>query len=911
MTTETLKLRIFIKIYYYFALGILLLIKSNLYSGIEILANKNLTILSRLRRCNSKIGTLILLINDILRDINNVQNRYRGQLRQKRESDKFLFTSCVRILNSNRVTRQTYPSSVSPVNVHTDPYLHTTRDREIWRVIKRNSGKKSYNSVNNFYYLVIFEVLSTLKYRKMNILLKMYPCPFCSVNLKLRENLLRHAKLKHKSNIFTECVCRYPSCSHKFNNIYSYERHISKKHDCISQDSTDCTLLSKKKDLAVENIVFTNSESYSSVDDNDNKNATIISSANNELLLNTNEVSVQHFENSVNKSAACLVTKLYSKNQMPRSHVNDLITLFTSFFNNVCLDIIQSTCNNYGIDEDHQISQMIQISKNSFSPFKSEHSSFTYLQELKCLIKPYCIYIDASLKPQRIKKKTQLAIKYTTIHLIANNIDKTKQSTIVTSTCNGEMWNNLIKKEQNKLILPLLLYYDDFEINNPLGSHTGIHKLGAVYCTIPCIPEQYCSMLENIFLIQLHNATDHTRLGNKLIFADIIKQLTELEQNGIDINIDGEKITVYFVLYAVTASLLHITVEYVKHQSDCKQMINDNLVLLRSIENYNEDLMNYSCGVSEECVFNQISNYHVITNASVDPMHALLEEKLFSIDMLNSRLKYFNSSLYTYNCPAFINEKSLRSENLILSASEMNFLVANLGLLIGDLIPRDSKPWSLYLHLREIISIIMAPAFNTETLCYLSNLISRYHAIYLECFNDFLKPKYHILTHYPQIMKQMGPLKNLSCIRFEAKHKQLKDYAKVITSRRNPAYTIALKHQLQLCSRFLSDEGFSDRITIGPISKCTLLKSKDYNSFKSILPILSDEYLITSCVTINGTRYAPNLIVLLNSSSIIPTFGRIQYIICNNQEVFFVVKKLQVVSSVMHYQAFQIIETNN
>lgn len=49
-------------------------------------------------------------------------------------------------------------------------------------------------------------------------------------------------------------------------------------------------------------------------------------------------------------------------------------------------------------------------------------------------------------------------------------------------------------------------------------------------------------------------------------------------------------------------------------------------------------------------------------------------------------------------------------------------------------------------------------------------------------FKEGLKPKLHFLTHYPRIMMEMCPLKHVSCMRFEAKHKEIKQSAKVVTS---------------------------------------------------------------------------------------------------------------------------------
>jgi len=35
---------------------------------------------------------------------------------------------------------------------------------------------------------------------------------------------------------------------------------------------------------------------------------------------------------------------------------------------------------------------------------------------------------------------------------------------------------------------PLILHFDDYEPNNPLGSHAGRGKCGAVHLWIPCLP---------------------------------------------------------------------------------------------------------------------------------------------------------------------------------------------------------------------------------------------------------------------------------------------------------------------------------------------------------------------------------------------------------------------------------------
>lgn len=83
-----------------------------------------------------------------------------------------------------------------------------------------------------------------------------------------------------------------------------------------------------------------------------------------------------------------------------------------------------------------------------------------------------------------------------TIHYV-NQL--TFENNAIENFVQGTQWKHQIMGDQ-KLILPLFIYYDDFEPCNVLSSHSGEQKLGAVYASIPCIPPQYQSLLENLFL---------------------------------------------------------------------------------------------------------------------------------------------------------------------------------------------------------------------------------------------------------------------------------------------------------------------------------------------------------------------------------------------------------------------------
>lgn len=113
----------------------------------------------------------------------------------------------------------------------------------------------------------------------------------------------------------------------------------------------------------------------------------------------------------------------------------------------------------------------------------------------------------------------------------------------------GEVWKEKeFKFFSGKNALPIFLYYDDFEVNNPLGSHAGIQKVGGMYFSIPCIPPEFRAKLENIFLCLLFYSSDRNTYSNENIFHVIVDEINYLRSEGITFEINGSKLTVYFAL---------------------------------------------------------------------------------------------------------------------------------------------------------------------------------------------------------------------------------------------------------------------------------------------------------------------------------------------------------------------------
>lgn len=745
----------------------------------------------------------------------------------------------------------------------------------------------------------------------------------------------------------SEVTCNFHNCSKSFHNVYSLARHV-KNHHCVSYDLQDRVV---KKIRRTEVVRETNScekgvdQCGSSAGDIEMLTFETIPDS---LLKN---FSIEAFKNLVFKFALCFITKLYAFGTINRKNIHEIVNSMCEMYLCNCMEFLQKKYTNM-----HDLNKMLNIVRNGFKTFKSEHMTFKYLKNIKCLIVPKMIVVNAYLSFGKRKRRGQFLVRENKLSVIPlnavlqkflelpnifdsimKNITDCKRKQPY-SFFNSKFWKSIELKFTDEIILPLILYFDDLEINNPLGSRKVKNKIGATYCSILGIPCQYASMLENIILAQLHNYLDHKYLGNKRLFHNIIQQLLDLYRNGITINVNNKEYRVYFQLAYITGdnlglnTILGFSKGFNAHYS-CRMcfMSKDEIRkakklkinALRNMDNYEKDAREKIFGVNEFCIFNCIPNYHVITNMSVDTMHDLLEgicrydlgkilhcfikAGYFTINILNERIKCFDGVSPDKNIPT-LKLEAIQKEEIIISSSEMYYLVSNLNLMIGDVIPAKNKIWTLYLKLRKIVCIAMADSYTMEMIDSFDNLVSSYLTLCLRSFKRTLRTKHHNLLHYKEIMTNLGPLKNMSCIRFEGKHKKIKESSNVTTSRKNPSYTLALKHQLQMCNRFVLNEGISARISHGPvISRVSLIHN--FEDFKHMLP--SDSLHFLNCVSwvrVNGTFYSIDYAINIAKDDSV-CFGKIKHIITGSEQVIFVYQKIRILGFSDHFSAFNISET--
>lgn len=129
---------------------------------------------------------------------------------------------------------------------------------------------------------------------------------------------------------------------------------------------------------------------------------------------------------------------------------------------------------------------------------------------------------------------------------------------IFTSVYQGSVWKNVLTQYGSKIVFRLYLYYDDFEICNPLSTAAGVHKIGGLYVSIAGMPPEFASVVENVFLGQFIYSADQKQFKNENCFWKIIKELQYLSSVGITITVDSHVYQIHFVMLAVLGDNLGI-----------------------------------------------------------------------------------------------------------------------------------------------------------------------------------------------------------------------------------------------------------------------------------------------------------------------------------------------------------------
>ncbi|KAJ8017774.1 hypothetical protein HOLleu_44589 [Holothuria leucospilota] len=504
--------------------------------------------------------------------------------------------------------------------------------------------------------------------------------------------------------------------------------------------------------------------------------------------------------------------------------------------------------------------------------------------------------------------------------------------------------------QQNELFnsaetsLQIILYNDDFEVSNPIGTFTKKQKVNAMYFNIGNIHPKYRSKLHVIQLIWLCKSSLIQKYGLSKISEQLIEHLQTLEMQGIKVYKDGEEYlfqgTVSMILADNLAShQLGGFMESFRATRICRfcmctyeELKSDKLKTLhttRTEEVYNRHLaliqkdhtLASVYGLKCDSAFNKLQYFHVTRGLPPDPMHDLLEgavpkvwgevltnfvhRKMISLDQFNLTLAQFQyKGTDKAKKPSPLTWKS-GQVCVKQTASQMQCLM-KIGLLIlGDSIPPNDDYWRVLLYLADVCDLAFSPRHNQESIVLIHGVVKDFLELYLELFKNGLIPKMHFLMHYADHIANFGPLVACSTMRFEGKHSYFKSLAHKTKNRKNLCLTLAKRHQLLQCYHALSPYFLeSDHITSSGGSVCSLSTFPEVvrTVIVSALGSMSEIFKVHA-VDINGVTYEENSVLVTGVVQNVLQFSTVSSIFLKDACVYFLVSDLKTVQYSSHYHA--------
>jgi phosphopantetheine adenylyltransferase len=453
-------------------------------------------------------------------------------------------------------------------------------------------------------------------------------------------------------------------------------------------------------------------------------------------------------------------------------------------------------------------------------------------------------------------------------------------------------------------VLQLILYQDDFEIVNPLGSAKTIHKITAIYYSVGNIAPEYRSNTDHMQLVLLCKTSDFKYFGASRILTPLYLELKYLETTKIWLaNFLPEmycKVVAFLGDHLGHHTLAGLSTSF-SHGEVC-QYCRATLPEIRKLgvnqsfvfEDRTEESM------VSGCILNKLESFttrkQLLPCAAHDFLEgivaydlslclkALVKKGWFTEANLLSRLSTVTlCSPESNNKPSF----TLKTPKINGKAIQLWELLRFLPLYVPI---KDSSDyvWLMIIEMIEVGQLLFAPTLSTGQVSLLKSIILDYLTSRVQLFPNIpIRPKHHFLTHYPEFILAFGPPIRFWTLRFEAKHRFFKSVCRVSQNYINITHTLSERHQLFQAymgrtTRFRMDIEAKRNLAISDFSDAI---GKHIRSFHNCFPV--------TAVKASGIFYKEQMVLIIDRIN--ASMVKVGYIVsvlygCERNSIHFIVK---------------------
>ncbi|KAK3924576.1 Zinc finger and BTB domain-containing protein 22, partial [Frankliniella fusca] len=171
--------------------------------------------------------------------------------------------------------------------------------------------------------------------------------------------------------------------------------------------------------------------------------------------------------------------------------------------------------------------------------------------------------------------------------------------------------------------------------------------------------------------------------------------------------------------------------------------------------------------------------------------------------------------------------------------------------------------------------------------------------------------KMHHIMHYPDQIREKGPIIRLWCARYEGRHRLIRKHSAVQCNFKNPPKTMARMFQLSTLAAFLDrTSSHADNVTLSG-GATVLVRYSPYRAQLMNEGLQEDSWIKTvECAQICGEEYQSGLFVILRQNNAVqPVFAIIVNVLADTSDptrVFLVVNKCLNTTFCARYHAYRI-----
>ena len=468
------------------------------------------------------------------------------------------------------------------------------------------------------------------------------------------------------------------------------------------------------------------------------------------------------------------------------------------------------------------------------------------------------------------------------------------------------------------------------------------HKLLASYFQLGNFAPDLRARQASIQLVDLAKAKDVQLYSLEYILRHTLKDLHDLQDNGIKINHEGEE---YFFNCAVYISLgdnlgqnliggfaecfntlsvcrmCDINIEGLRagRLGQCRNPVAHSLQL--QLVNANPDLCR-TYGVYKNPVLRDLQGFDVTESLPSCFGHDLWEgvavwlieqlvsycirSRFFSLAQLNSRLhKLPYQSTDKRDKP---NPLTATGTNVTCkqTMSQMYALSRLLPILIGDLVPENDVKWEVFLRYLWAQEMIAAPILKSGEVNFMAELIEDFLAMRKQEFTENEKPKHHMMRHYPEQFRKFGPLRNLSTLHLEQKHDIFIEVMRLCKNTKNIPHTMTYRHQCQALVARKQMELFKDEIKLvwGTEVDVDDLDDSYRDIIKQVCPVGNIQF--GKALEFNSIRFGQGCAIAFSTPTATLAFQEIIAGAIVHQDPYILCEGLQIVQYHRHFNAYEV-----